>query len=73
MKGFDGGGLEMEEREQMDKSLRDLIEIIHFTENVSVKIHGVLDEADIYRAVMEEFVKSKRYNVSIVLLTDDGS
>ena len=63
----------MEESIQMDKPLRDLIEIIHFTENVSVKIHGLLDEAHIYRAVMEEFVKSKRYNVSIVLLTDDGS
>ena len=73
MKGVDGVELGMEECEQMDKSLRDLIEIIHFTENVSVKIHGVLDEADIYRAVMKEFVKSKRYNVSIVLLTDDGS
>ncbi len=72
MKGVAGEGLEMEECEQMDKSLRDLIEIIHFTENVSVKIHGLLDEAEIYRAVMEEFVKSKRYNVSIVLLTDDG-
>jgi len=57
----------------MDTPFRNLIEIIHFTENVSLKIHGALDEADIYRAVMEEFVKSKRYNVSIVLLEDDGS
>ena len=71
--GLDGGELEMEERGQMEKPLRDLIEIIHFTENVALKIHSVLDEADIYRAVIEEFVKSKRYNVSIVLLTDGGS
>jgi len=70
---FDGGELEMEERRQMEKPLRDLIEIIHFTENVSLEIHSVLDEADIYRIVIEEFVKSKRYNVSIVLLTDGGS
>ena len=61
------------EWERMDKPLRDLIEIVHFTENVSVKIHGVLDEAEIYRAVREEFAKSKRYTASILLLTDDGS
>jgi len=59
--------------EQINKPLRDLMEIIHFTENVSVKIHGVLDEAEVYRTVKEEFAKSKRYNVSIFLLTDDGT
>ncbi|MGA9350435.1 MAG: HD domain-containing phosphohydrolase [Anaerolineae bacterium] len=63
----------MEKREQMDKLLPDLIEIIHFTENVSAKIHGMLDEAEIYRTVKEEFAKSKRYTASILLLTDDGS
>ena len=63
----------MEERIQIDKPLRDLIEIIHFTENVSLKIHGLLDEADIYRAAIEKFAESKRYSASIVLLTDDGS
>lgn len=52
----DGGRLKMEEREQMDKPLRDLIEIIHFTENVSAKIHGKQNEVEIYRAV-EEFAK----------------
>ena len=57
----------------MDETLRDLIEIIHFTENVSAKIHGLLDEAEIYRAVKEEFGNSKRYAASILLLTDDES
>ena len=61
------------EWEGMDKPLRDLIEIIHFTDNVSARIHGVLDEAEIYSAVREEFAKSKRYTASILLLTDDGS
>jgi two-component system cell cycle sensor histidine kinase/response regulator CckA len=61
------------EWERVDKSLRDLIEIIHFTENVSAKVHGLLDEAEIYRTVKEEFAKSKRYTASILLLTDDGS
>ncbi len=58
---------------QMDKPMRDLIDIIHFTENVSTKIHGLLDEAEIYMTVKEEFAKSKRYGATIFLLTDDGS
>jgi len=58
---------------QMDTPMRDLIEIIHFTENVSTKIHGLLDEAEIYRTVKEEFAKSKRYSATIFLLTADGS
>jgi PAS domain S-box-containing protein len=57
----------------MDKPLRDLIEIIHFTEDVSAKIPGLLGEAEIYRTVTEEFARSKRYTASILLLTEDGS
>lgn len=63
----------MEEREQMNILMRDLIEFIHFTQEVSTKIHGVLDEAEICRAVKEEFAKSKRYDAGIFLLTDGGS
>jgi len=63
----------MKEQEQMDKPLRDLIEIIHFTERVSTKIHGLLDEAEICRAVKEESARSGQYTMSIVLLTDDKS
>jgi PAS domain S-box-containing protein len=73
LKGFDEGGLEMKEYVEMDKKLRDLIEIIQFTENVSAKTHGKKNEADIYRTVKEEFGKSKSYNASILLLTDDGT
>ena len=63
----------MKGRKQTEKSLRDLVEIIHFTENVSTKIHGLLDEVEIYRTVREEFAKSRRYTSSIVLLNDDGT
>ncbi|MCK4802035.1 PAS domain S-box protein, partial [bacterium] len=56
-----------------EEILQDLIEVIHFTENVSAKIHGVLDEAVVYRIVKEKFAESKRYTVSILLLTEDGS
>jgi len=40
---------------------------------VSAKIHGLLDEADIYRTVREEFAKSEQYDAGIFLLTDDAS
>lgn len=63
----------MEELGQIDKSLRDLIEIIHLTENISTNIHGMLDEAEIYRIVIEEFAKSKRFTASILLLADRSS
>lgn len=57
----------------MDKPLRAMIDIIQFTGKVAVKICFVPDEAEIWRLVKEEFAKSKRYTVSILLLTDDGS
>ena len=65
--------MKVEKNEQMDKPLRDLIEIIHFTGDLSAKIHGLLDEAEIYRTVKEEFIESKKYTVTILSLTDDGS
>jgi len=55
-----------------EKILQELIEVMHFTENVSARIHGLLDEGQIYRRVKEEFVNSKRYTVSILLLSPDG-
>ena len=61
----------MEDRERMEKSLLDLIEIIHFIEKVPTKIHSKKNEAEIYGTVKEEFRKSKRYDASILLLTDD--
>jgi hypothetical protein len=56
----------------MDKALRDLIEYIQFTENVAAKIHGVLDEAEIFRIVTEEFVRSERSLAGIMMLAEDG-
>ncbi len=52
--------------------LQDLIEIIHFTESVSAKIHGVLEENEVYRVAKKEFARSGKYTMSILLLTDDG-
>ncbi len=58
---------------EITKPFSELIEIIRLTENASAKIHGVYDEAEIYRILKEEFARSKQYNISILLLTDDGS
>ena len=63
----------MEVENQIKRSLHDLIDIIHFTERVSTKIHGLLDEAQIYKTVKEESAKSKKYTMSILLLTEDGT
>lgn len=57
----------------MNKELRDLIEVIHFTERLAAKIHGVLDKKEILEIVMKEFVQSERYTASILWLTDNGS
>jgi PAS domain S-box-containing protein len=55
-----------------DKRLQDLIEFIQFTEDLSVKIHGLLDKAEIFRTVAEEALHSDKYAINIVLLDDDG-
>jgi len=49
-----------DKREGTDKARRDSIDITHFTEKVSTKIHGLPDEAETYKTLREEFAKSKR-------------
>jgi len=58
---------------KLDKPLHDLINAIRFLECVSAKVHGCLSEAEIYKTIIDEFAKSKRYTVSIFLLSDDDS
>ena len=60
-------------KQDIDSQLRDLIDIIHFTEKVATKIHGITDEAEIYKIVKEESEKSQKYTMSITLLTEDGT
>ena len=57
--------------ETVEKSQQHLIEFMHFVDDLSVKIHGVLDESEIYRIVGEEFAQSQKYNVAILLTTED--
>lgn len=56
----------------MADQLQDLLDIIHFAERVSTRIYKQ-DEAAVFRAVTDEFRKSKRYTATITLLTEDGS
>lgn len=56
----------------MDKALRDLIDYIQFTENVAAQIHGILDEAEIFRIVTDEFVRSERSMAGIMMLAEGG-
>ena len=61
------------EQKLMEKNFNQLIEAIIFTGNVSVKIHSLLDETEIYRVIEKEFAKSKLYSMCIFLLTEDKS
>jgi len=54
-----------------NKPLRDLIELIHFTEHVSTLIHGILHEQEIFQTINKEFARTKHYTASIALLTAD--
>jgi PAS domain S-box-containing protein len=65
--------MKMEMAEREDKVLTDMLDIIRFTEEVSAKLHRVMDEARIYQVVKEEFAKSDRWTASILLLADDGA
>jgi PAS domain S-box-containing protein len=64
---------ETEMAEGGDRLLGDMLEVVRFTERVSAKLHRVLDETKIYQVVREEFDKSDRYTVGIMLLDDEGT
>ncbi len=56
-----------------DEHLQELIELIQFTEALSVKIHGLHDETAILRAVAQESFHAGKLTLAIFLLDDDGS
>jgi len=63
----------MGEQRQLDKLMYDLLEVIRFTGDVATKICGLRSDTELFRAVKAEFAKSKRYNITFFMLTDDGS
>lgn len=60
-------------KHQNGSDFNDLVRIIRFVEELSVQIHGLSDEAEIFRAIGKHFASSKQYEASILLLTEDGS
>lgn len=58
----------MIEKQDYKKSL----EIIHFTEQVSTKLQGY-NEKEIFSIIKEEFLKSGKYNITILKLSEDQS
>jgi PAS domain S-box-containing protein len=57
---------------EITKPMRDLLDIIRFTEGLSAKIADVSDEGALYSILDTEF-KGSSYGSSILLLTSDGS
>lgn len=55
-----------------EEAIKDVIELIHFTEFLSAKIQVLRNEFTIFSTIVDEFKKTKRYTASIVLLTEDG-
>ncbi len=57
----------------MEKALRELIDIIQFTEKIASKLHGVHDEAEVFKIVTKEFGLSQDYISGIFVVTNNGS
>jgi len=51
----------------------DLMEIINFTEKVSTSLYGNLTREEIIEIVINEFINSKKYTGSILLLTKNDT
>lgn len=62
----------MKGTEKIQQPLRDLVNLMHYTEQLSSRIHGLFSEQDIFQAVAEEFKKLKPYDATVSLLTEDG-
>jgi len=55
-----------------NKIFSDLMEIINFTEKVSLSLHGDLSQKEIIDIIINEFKKSEKYTGSILFLSEDG-
>ena len=51
---------------------KELLEIIHFTEQLSTKLHGH-DENEIFSIIKDQFLKSRKYYITILKLMGDHS
>lgn len=56
----------------IDSQYKNLLEIIQHTAYISTKIHGVFNREEIFKIVETEFGKSKKYQMFLLLLSDNG-
>ncbi|MDZ7837563.1 MAG: GGDEF domain-containing protein [Actinomycetota bacterium] len=50
----------------------ELIEHMHFLEQLSVKVHGLKEEEDIYQLINDHFKAAGKYTVGLLMLTGEG-
>jgi PAS domain S-box-containing protein len=63
----------MPQDRRLSQQWHELLELIQFTEAVSLAIHGLRDQDQILRRVVDEFANSAKYTASILLLCNGGS
>ena len=51
--------------------IESLLDLIHITEYLSAKIHGIKTQEEIFNTIEKEFRESKKYTCSIVLLNEE--
>ena len=71
--------LEFKEKHQIDNldfnkldiAFKDHLNLVELIEEITVKIHDVVDENEIFRIIENQIRNSEKYSASILLLTDD--
>jgi signal transduction histidine kinase len=58
--------------QHLESELQELLDIIHFTEQASTKFYSQKSVDDLFSEIRDEFADSKRYEASIMVLTEDG-
>jgi len=57
--------------EEAENRLRELMDLVHFSEDVTLKVHGAASEAEVLRLTNEAFAASSRYFASVLLLNEN--
>lgn len=57
--------------EEAENRLRELMDLVHFTEDVALKVHAAASGAEVLRLTNEAFAASPRYFASVLLLNKD--
>lgn len=55
----------------MSDNITDIVDLIKLIENITIQIQNHYDKEDIFKIVADEFKKSPKFSVGILLLSDD--